>query len=97
MPRFEAVEIVRIRPQEGAEARLMELRPRMIDEYRQIYGDRVSAQLFECEDGTWVDVWSWETRALAEDALANTSRTPAFEEWVTLVDDVAFDWGKPKA
>ncbi len=94
MATYEAIEIVRIRPKDGAIPRLRAIRAAMVGEHVERYGDRVRAELFECEDGTWVDVWRWSTRALAEEALGGEP-LPAFAEWLSLVEPVAFDWATP--
>jgi hypothetical protein len=92
-----ATEVVRIRPKAGQEERLRALRAIMVAEYEAHWAGRFSTELYELEDGTWLDLWTWETRALAEEALASPGKTPAFEEWKTLVEPVAFDWAAPGA
>ena len=91
------VEIVRIRPKDGAIPRLQELRPRILEEIEARYPGSASTQLFELEDGSWVDVWSWMSRADAEDAIANPAQFPSFVEWLDLVEPVGFDWARPLA
>lgn len=90
-----ATEVVRIRPKAGQEERLRGIRPAMVAEYEAHWPGRFSTDLYELEDGTWLDLWTWETRALADEALASPEKTPSFEEWKTLVDPVAFDWAAP--
>jgi hypothetical protein len=74
----------------------MEIRPQIITHYTDKYGDGVHAQLFACEDGTWVDVWSWASRATAEEELAQVASVPVFAEWMSLVEPVGFEWAAPK-
>ncbi|MEZ5124283.1 MAG: antibiotic biosynthesis monooxygenase [Solirubrobacterales bacterium] len=87
-------EIVRIRPKDAAaQRRLLEIRDEMVQSYRDNFPGFVSCRLLAPEEGgTWVDLWYWRSKAAAEDALANTSKTPLFEEWGTLVEMVAFEW-----
>jgi hypothetical protein len=88
-------EIVRIKPKDAAaEARLLAIRDDMVQSYREQFPDDfVSCRLLRPEEGgTWVDLWYWRTKAGAERALANTQATPLFEEWLTLVEPVAFEW-----
>jgi hypothetical protein len=89
-------ELVRIRPKDGAKARLIELRPLIMKEIDAKYPGSAEAFLYEAEDGTWLDVWNWATREDAEDALADPSKFPAFSEWLGLVDLVSFEWATPQ-
>jgi len=86
-------EIVRIRPKSGAEDRLLEMRDALVQSYRDNFPGFVSCRLLRPEEGgTWVDLWFWTSKADAEAALADTSKTPLFEEWGTLVDMEQFEW-----
>jgi Antibiotic biosynthesis monooxygenase len=88
-------EIVRIRPKAGAEPRLLEIRDDLVQSYRDTFPGFVSARLLRPEEGgTWVDLWYWKGKGDAEEALADTSRTPLFEEWGTLVDVEQFEWAE---
>lgn len=86
-----AVELVRLKPKPGAKERLLEIRPTLLEQYRKHY-QQFEAELTTTEDGSWIDIWTWEDRSFAEEALADTSRFPAFEEWVTLVDLESVTW-----
>ncbi|UGS37318.1 hypothetical protein [Capillimicrobium parvum] len=87
-------EIVRVRPKDAAaEARLLEIRDDLVQSYRDNFPAFVSCRLLRPEEGgTWVDLWLWTSKAAAEEALADTSRTPLFEEWGSLVELVQFEW-----
>lgn len=87
-------EIVRIRPKDAAaEQRLLEIRDDMVQSYRDHFPAFVSCRLLRAEEGgEWVDLWYWRSKAGAEEALANTHKTPLFEEWGTLVEMVRFEW-----
>lgn len=91
----QCAEIVRIRPKEGAEGRLLEMRDALVKSYRDTSPSFVHATLIRPEDGgTWVDVWFWTDKAGAEEALANPDRTPLFKEWGALVEMVQFEWAE---
>jgi hypothetical protein len=93
----EATEVVRFKLKDGTTVeQLQELRVPMAQEYDAAFGGRFRAQLYSLEDGTFVDVWTWESRELAEAALGDTSKTPSFEKWGTLVEIVGFDWATPQ-
>jgi hypothetical protein len=89
-------EIVRIRPKEGAETKLLEIRDALVQSFRDIYPGFVGCTLVRPEEGgTWVDLWYWETRAIAEEALAKAGeRNPLFVEWSELVEMVEFEWAE---
>lgn len=94
----EATEIVRITLKDGTTVdQLKEIRGRMETEFSQEYGGRFRAQLYALEDGSFVDVWTWESREIAEAALADPSDTPSFIEWAERVEIVGFDWATPEA
>ncbi|HWI21578.1 MAG TPA: hypothetical protein VNT22_03085 [Baekduia sp.] len=88
-----ATELVRIRLKQGTTLeRLKALRTEMAEQYTEHYGGSFDVQMYELEDGTYLDIWTWETRELAEAALGDTSKIPAFERWKSLVEVVSFDW-----
>jgi hypothetical protein len=88
-------EIVRIRPKPGTEQRLLEMRDPLVQSYRDNFPGFVSCRLLRPEEGdTWVDLWYWKRKSDAEEALADTSKTPLFEEWGKLVDMVQFEWAE---
>lgn len=55
------------------------------------------ADLYELEDGQWLDLWAWENRELAEEALAREDLTPTFTIWKELAGPVGFEWAAPRA
>lgn len=95
MADLNCIEVVKIRPKDGARERLMELRPDIMKQLSAAYPKGVEADLWELEDGTWVDIWRWAERADAEDAQARAEDFPAFAEWVTLVEMISLEWGEP--
>ncbi len=86
-----AIEIVHIKPKPGVSSRLSEIRPQLLAQYRRRYPG-VAAWLTRADDGTLYDIWVWETKALAEEALSDSSYFPAFQEWETLVDLLSVTW-----
>lgn len=90
-----ATEFVHLKPKPGAEAELMELRPKVISEHLARY-PAITAELYELEDGTWMDVWVWPNREQAEEALADETLSPAFNKWQTLVDLYSIKWGESR-
>jgi hypothetical protein len=69
------------------------MRDDLVKSYRDNFPGFVSCRLLRPEDGdTWVDLWYWKRKSDAEGALADTSKTPLFEEWGKLVDMVQFEW-----
>lgn len=89
-------EIVHIKPKPNSAARLKELRPTILAEYKERYPN-VTAALYEVDDGTWVDIWTWTDRAEADEALADATISPAFGEWLTLVELISLKWAEPIA
>jgi quinol monooxygenase YgiN len=88
-------EIVRIRPKPGNEERLLAMRDELVQSYRDNWPGFVSCRLLRPEEGgTWVDLWYWKSKPDAEAALADSSKTPLFDEWVQLVDMVQFEWAE---
>ena len=88
------LEVVHVAPLEGKREELLALRPKLIEEYRALFGSRFSATLSEAEDGEWVDVWSWVDRADAERALADPALVPSFVEWGAGVELRSLTWTK---
>jgi len=89
----QCVEVVRIRPKEGSEPRLLELRDELVQSYRDASPAFVRASLLRLEDSdVWVDLWYWTDRAGAEAGLANP--TPQFVEWGGLVDLLSLEWSE---
>lgn len=86
-------EIVHIRPKPESINRLKEIRPAIIKSYQARYPN-VKAELYEVDDGTWVDIWTWSSRAEADEALADTSISPEFGEWQTHVELLSLKWAK---
>ena len=56
-------EIVRSRVPEDREAEMLALRPRMIAAMRRRFPELIDARLLKLDDGTWMDVVRWRSRA----------------------------------
>ncbi|MEU4233241.1 hypothetical protein AB0F17_53905 [Nonomuraea sp. NPDC026600] len=90
-----AVEVVTIRPKQGALPRLKELRRTMLAEYHARHPE-VTTQWYEQEDGSIVDIWIWPDRASGEAALGDPTTSPTFtNEWQPLVEVISFHWATP--
>lgn len=89
------IEIVHLTPHPGTRAELGDIRARLLAEYDRRYAGRYDATLTEAEDGEWVDVWRWYSRADAEEALAHIDEIiPAFREWEERVDLRSLSWSR---
>ncbi|MCZ2849910.1 hypothetical protein [Modestobacter sp. VKM Ac-2978] len=88
------IEVVRVVPRSGARDELLQIRPRLIEEYRAHFGDRFTATLSEAEDGEWVDVWTWADRADAEHALEHQDLIPSFAQWEERVELRSLTWAR---
>lgn len=66
---------------EGEEEALVAERPAMIGALEREFPALIAAWLTRLDDGTWVDVILWETRAAADDAAARVSQVPEAERW----------------
>jgi hypothetical protein len=88
------VEIMRVRPRLGAEARLLELRDDVVKSYRDRPGF-VSCRLLRPEDeGPWVDLWFWRSRAEAEQAGVGNAETLPVREWHELTTVEHYEWAE---
>jgi hypothetical protein len=85
------VEIVRIRPKERSKDRLAEIRPRFISDTKRMHPGVISATLADGGDGTFVDIWVWNSREEAQAALDAGASIPGFAEWAEQVDVVSFE------
>ena len=87
----QCVEIVRIRPKPGSEQKLQEIWPRFIADTKRLHPSVVEAILLDAGDGTFVDIWVWESREKAQAALDDGANIPGFVEWGEHVDVVSFE------
>jgi len=84
----ECIEIVRFRAKEGSETALVDGREAMLTGVRDRHPGLVRAELARLDDGLWLDVLHWRTKAEAEAANADGENIPGFVAWVANVDEV---------
>jgi hypothetical protein len=65
----------------GHEAALLEERPAMIDALQRAFPGALAAWLTKRNDGSWLDVILWRTRAEAEAAAAEVHTVAAARAW----------------
>jgi len=76
-----AIELARFRIHDGAEAQLLTERPAMVDALRQQFPGCLAAYLTKEDDGGWLDVVLWRTRAEAEEAAQAVGAVPECAAW----------------
>lgn len=87
-------ELVRTRIRPECEAEMLELRPQMIAAVRERFPQLIEARLIKLDDGTWLDIATWETRDAAERAAAAFSDIPEAAAMAQFLDEiVAFEHG----
>ena len=87
-------EIVRSRVRGGREDEMLRLRPAMIAAVRARYPELVDARLVKLDDGTWLDVVRWSSRAAAERAAAAFHEVPEARAMSELIEEVlSFEHG----
>ena len=90
----EVYEVVRSRVRAGCEEEMLALRPTMIAAVRQRFPDLLDARLVRMDDGTWLDVVRWRSRAAAEQAAAAFAEVPEARRMSELVEQVlSFEHG----
>ena len=76
-----AMEFARFTVREGAEAKLIADRPAMLAALRKRFPACLAAYLTRADDGWWVDVLLWRTRAAAEEAAQLINTVPECAAW----------------
>ena len=76
-----AMEFARFTVREGAEAKLVADRPAMLAALRSRFPACLAAYLTREDDGWWVDVVLWRTRAEAEEAARLITTVPECAAW----------------
>ncbi len=67
--------------QDGHEAALLADRPAMINALQQTFPGLLAAWLTKRDDGSWVDVILWRTRAESEAAAEQVDAVPEAKAW----------------
>lgn len=92
----ELYEVVRSRVRAGCEEEVLALRPAMIGAVRERFPDLLDARLVRMDDGTWLDIVRWRTRAAAEQAAGAFAEVPEARRMSELVEQVlSFEHGVP--
>lgn len=76
-----AIELARFTIKPDAETALLAERPAMITALRQRFPACLAAFLTREEDGSWLDVLVWRTRAEAEESAAQIATVPEAVAW----------------
>ena len=75
------IELARFRVFEGAEPQLLAERPAMVDALRRRFPGCLAAYLTKEDDGGWLDVVLWRSRAEAEEAAKAVNSVPECAAW----------------
>jgi heme-degrading monooxygenase HmoA len=75
------MELARFRVREGAERQLLAERPAMVDALRRRFPGCLAAYLTRDDDGGWLDVVLWRSRAEAEAAAHAVESVPECAAW----------------
>lgn len=75
------IELARFTINPGAEDTLLAERPAMITALRQRFPACLAAFLTREDDGSWLDVLVWRTRADAEEAAEQINTVPEASSW----------------
>lgn len=87
-------EVVRFRPKPGQEDAIAQTRPAMEAAFRERYPNMLDMKLGRLEDGTYVDVFVWKSRADADHAQETEGDIPEFQAFVANVEElVTHDFG----
>ncbi|MEU8364030.1 antibiotic biosynthesis monooxygenase [Nonomuraea sp. NPDC048882] len=75
------IELARFRVREGAEGALVAERPEMVAALRRRFPACLAAYLTKGDDGEWLDVILWRSRAEAEEAAREVNSVPECAAW----------------
>ncbi|MDT0320324.1 MULTISPECIES: antibiotic biosynthesis monooxygenase [unclassified Streptomyces] len=75
------IELARFRILEGAERLLVSERPRMVEALHRRFPGCLAAYLTREDDGGWLDVIVWRSRAEAEEAARMITTIPECAAW----------------
>jgi hypothetical protein len=76
-----AIELARFTVGDDVAAKLVTERPAMVQALRERFPGCLAAYLTREDDGSWLDVVLWRSRAEAEDAARLISSVPACAAW----------------
>jgi len=75
------IELARFKIHDGAEAQLVAERPAMVQALRQRFPGCMAAYLTKEDDGDWLDLVVWRSRAEAEEAARLIDSVAACAAW----------------
>lgn len=75
------MELARFTVLDGAEGQLLAERPAMVEALHRRFPGCMAAYLTKEDDGSWLDVLVWSSRAEAEDAAQMISSIPECAKW----------------
>jgi hypothetical protein len=75
------IEFARFRIHDGAEAQLVAERPGMVEAMRRRFPACLAAYLTREDDGSWLDVVLWRSRAEAEEPARLIDSVPECAAW----------------
>jgi hypothetical protein len=75
------IELARFRIHEGAEPQFLAERPAMVDALRERFPGCRAAYLTREDDGWWLDVVFWRSRAEAQEAAQAINSVPECAAW----------------
>src|SRR5689334_10750439 len=76
------IELARFSVKPGAEETFLAERPAMVAALRQRFPGCLAAFLTREEDGSWLDVLVWRSRADAEESAAQIGTVPEVASWL---------------
>jgi hypothetical protein len=76
-----AFELVTFTVRNGDEAAMLAERPAMIEALHQAFPGLLAAWLTKRDDGSWLDVILWRTRAEAQTAAKHVNDVPEAKAW----------------
>jgi hypothetical protein len=76
-----ALELAAFTVRDGAEAAMLADRPAMMEALRRAFPGLLAAWLGKGDDGAWLDVILWRSRAEAEAAADHVSEIPEANAW----------------
>lgn len=75
------IELARFRVEDAAADRLVAERPAMVEAMRRRFPGCLAAYLTREDDGGWLDVVLWRSRAEAEEAAGSIDTVPECAAW----------------
>lgn len=75
------IELARFHVHDGAEAQLVAERPAMVEAMRKRFPACRAAYLTREDDGSWLDVIVWRSRAEAQEAARQIDEVPECAAW----------------